>query len=65
MLTQGAGHQQNEAVTASWLSWKEKNWKQNSLSVFISKFQAYNKLSAAVIVYPLAPRGGGKPLKHS
>ena len=31
------------------------NWNKNSISVFSYKFQAYNKLSAAVIVYPLAP----------
>ena len=48
-----------------WLSWNlKRNWNQNSLSVFIPRFQACNKLSAAVTVYPLAPTLQGKPLKH-
>lgn len=65
VLTQGAGQPQNKAVTSPWLSWNlKRNWNQNSLSVFIPRFQACNKLSAAVTVYPLAPTLQGKPLKH-
>lgn len=65
VLTQGTGQPQNKAVTSPWLSWNlKRNWNQNSLSIFIPKFQAYNKLSAAVTVYPLAPTLQGKPLKH-
>lgn len=37
----------------------KENWNKNSLSVFIYKFQAYNKLSAAGTVYSLALTLGG------
>lgn len=43
----------------------KEDWNQNSLLVFIFRFQAYNKLSAAVFIYPLAPTLEGKTFKRS
>lgn len=60
MLTQGAEKTTKQSSNCSLVKAKGKeNWNKNSLSVFIYKFQTSNKLSAAVIVYPLVPTLAG------